>query len=482
MTSFVLNSTSLTNQTLANNELGIVGTAGFIGVQTGAAIATAGQAFVMNMGGVAAVSGHALTHSGDGLRLTNSGSMMGYWDAIDARSIGGINLINSGSIQSQEDALDLRITILGGYSGIYLNNTGILQGQSDGAVIGVVEQMGIILNSGTIIGSSGYGLALDVSFSGANYNSVSIKNSGVISGGVGAVNSPFNQVDLVNSGTLMGNVYLSAKDDRYQGSLGEVLGTVYGGNGNDTLIGGVGDESFEGGSGNDLVQGGAGDDILVDYMGDDTSSGGLGDDSQTGGEGNDVLNGNAGDDSLVGELGADSLNGGQGDDLLKGGADDDLLHGSLGADALWGDDGNDSLEGGLGDDTLNGGLNFDTLLGGAGNDILIGGANRDKLTGGSGADVFIYTARSDSTNNSSADTIFDFVHGSDKIDLEAVATGTLVFQGNGAFVGGGTASLKFTVAGTTATTVLIDATGDGVADMKINLIGAHTLTATDFIL
>lgn len=77
--------------------------------------------------------------------------------------------------------------------------------------------------------------------------------------------------------------------------------------------------------------------------GDDSFQGELGavDETAWGGDGGDVLYGFAGDDTLYGESGADVLSGYGDDDVLDGGDGDDLLSG---------DDGNDILTGGAGSD------------------------------------------------------------------------------------------------------------------------------------
>jgi Ca2+-binding RTX toxin-like protein len=90
--------------------------------------------------------------------------------------------------------------------------------------------------------------------------------------------------------------------------------------------------------------------------------------------------------------------------------------------------GNDSVTGTGGDDILNGE---------AGNDQLIGGAGADTLTGGSGVDTFLVLGN---------DTITDFVTGVDVIDnahnLSVVATTAAVAQGRASIAASGIASFN----------------------------------------
>jgi Ca2+-binding RTX toxin-like protein len=74
---------------------------------------------------------------------------------------------------------------------------------------------------------------------------------------------------VVNSGTINGDVALSAGNDVYDGSEGTTNGIVFGFDGNDTLIGGDGNDTLIGGAGNDLLIGGEGNDTLVGGVGRD---------------------------------------------------------------------------------------------------------------------------------------------------------------------------------------------------------------------
>jgi hypothetical protein len=85
---------------------------------------------------------------------------------------------------------------------------------------------------------------------------------------------------VTNNGLILGNVEFENGNDQYDGSNGEMQGTVFGFGGNDTFLGGSSADSFDGGDGNDRLTGNGGDDIL---------KGGAGVDKLTGGAGNDTF-------------------------------------------------------------------------------------------------------------------------------------------------------------------------------------------------
>ncbi len=103
-----------------------------------------------------------------------------------------------------------------------------------------------------------------------------------------------------------------------------------------------------------------------------------------------------------------------------------------------------TIVGSSGSDSITGSSAADSLDGGGGNDIIRGGAGADVMTGGSGTDRFVYSAFAQGGNvvagNSdtaitAGDVITDFDTGVDKIDIAAVATGT-VAASNGTGVAG----------------------------------------------
>ena len=192
--------------------------------------------------------------------------------------------------------------------------------------------------------------------------------------------------------------------------------------GNDFLYGRGGNDELDGGSGNDTLTGGPGADRLIGGTGDDTASYA---DSRAGvtvrlhvpvarggdAEGDifgdtvtfsytqkgeqivkelpDIINltGSDYDDILAGDERANTISGGGGDDIIYGGPSGDYRN----ADILNGGSGHDELFGGIGDDTLNGDRGDDMLKGGPDDDILDGGDGDDILTGGDGDDVFKFS-------------------------------------------------------------------------------------------
>jgi serralysin len=140
-----------------------------------------------------------------------------------------------------------------------------------------------------------------------------------------------------------------------------------------------------------------------------------------------------------------------------------------------------------------GGQIGDVIIGSQRADILQGNNGGDTMTGGGGADVFRYMSRADSRTGTGIDQILDFTPGSDKIDLAAIDANSWVvgdqawhWIGAAAFSGAGAAGageLRAVFAGG-SWTVEGDFSGDGVADLTINLttVGAAPLTQADFVL
>ncbi|MFN7051655.1 MAG: M10 family metallopeptidase C-terminal domain-containing protein, partial [Gemmobacter sp.] len=117
-----------------------------------------------------------------------------------------------------------------------------------------------------------------------------------------------------------------------------------------------------------------------------------------------------------------------------------------------------------------------SIWGGLGNDTIVAGTGRDVMTGGPGADVFVFNSAAHIGIGAGRDVITDFQSGVDDIDLRALNT---TFTGTAGLLGAGQASFFYFAAGGL---LIGDQTGNGAADWVLELTGAPTLTAGDFLL
>lgn len=238
---------------------------------------------------------------------------------------------------------------------VTLGNTDANFGTSAGNMDGIVGELNLDTNSGTVtlqVDDSG-----DATGDSASISATTI--SGFSSGDINfTLSTDFTSFEVA-AGTGDDTIDLSAAD------LGIDLDA---GDGADQVTGSANDDSISGGAGSDTIMSGAGDDFV------------------DGGEDDDLLDGESGDDLVLGSGGADSMFGGSGDDELSGDDDADTIDGGLGDDTVDGGDANDSLLGGDGNDSISGGEGNDVAKGNAGNDVLLGNEGRDSLLGNNGMD------------------------------------------------------------------------------------------------
>lgn len=291
---------------------------------------------------------------------------------------------------------------------------------------------------------------------------------------------------------------------------------LFGGEGEDDLFGNAGNDLMDGGLGADYMEGGLDSDrYIVDDAGDvvvEAFKGGgdadevwttlnayvLGDGIEnldfigigsfrgTGNAFGNIMSGSDANDRIYGLNGNDKLYGEAGRDVLIGGSGNDSLFGEAGVDRLYGGANNDLLRGGNDRDFLFGDAGNDRLIGDAGNDILTGGLGRDLLIGGAGRDLFDYNDIRE-TRGAVHDTIRGFRHNQDDIDLRTIDANTRAggnqrfhFIGDDAF-SRTAGELHVRHIGAIAR-VEGDVNGDGHADFAINVVGAHNLSAGDFLL
>jgi Ca2+-binding RTX toxin-like protein len=336
-------------------------------------------------------------------------------------------------------------------------------------------------------------------------------------------------------------VTLGDGNDTFNGRGGTTLGTVQGGNGNDTFIIDTGDVTIEGGTGFDTVfstasykmgldvevlnlqglQGLTGigrgaNEFITGSDGNDTLLGRGGDDNLNGGEGDNLLQGGQGNDVLAMTNGSSTLDGGGGVDfviLLPGldavrsvvnlasgtatsldAADDVVATATLqGIENVGGSTGNDSITGTRGANILTGSLGFDTLSGGDGNDSQDGGNDADSLSGGKGDDTLYGNFGADTLNGGTGADVFQFlstaespVGASDLIADFTTASDRIdisaidadvVAGGDQAFVFVGTAAF----AGPGAQVRMVQDAGAGTTTVQLRLAGS-VATSMEFVL
>jgi serralysin len=327
---------------------------------------------------------------------------------------------------------------------------------------------------------------------------------------------------------------LKGNDNISGGNFADVL---YGFDGNDFVVGNAGNDILYGHAGNDTINGGVGGDYIHGGAGVDAASyagsarnvivslsnSGINTNDAIGDQYASIENliGSSYSDALYGNGLANTLDGGNGNDTLHGGAGADKLVGGSGSDTasyanasagvtakliypgsnandalgdtyssienLVGSNYSDKLYGNEGANRITGGRGADGLAGNGGNDVLYGGSWGDHLYGGAGADTFLFKAGSESAG-SSYDTIFDFFASEgDRIDLSAIDAN--IFSGGDqafSFVGtaafsGNSGELRFVLL-SSDTYIYADVDGDKIADLKVRLDDAMTLTDGYFVL
>jgi Ca2+-binding RTX toxin-like protein len=336
--------------------------------------------------------------------------------------------------------------------------------------------------------------------------------------------------DTINGGTGNDVIVAGSGNDTISVGSGEGFDAIDGGAGDDTIVAlangtTIGLTSIAGietisanGFANTRISGGDGADTLdfsnTALNGITRIGGGAGDDVIVGSAGNDVISGDAGKDTLWGGAGddtflmsstsrTDTIDGGDGYDTIKATQSSSVLYWAnvIGVEAVCGKGyGAVDILGSTGSDTIDLSLialtgirqidgrdGNDTIIGSAGADRITGGNGSDHLAGGAGNDVFDFNTIGQSKVGH-ADVISDFVVGTDVIDLSTIDASTAT-AGNQAFLfigedalTGVAGQLRIDTSQAGRTTILGDVNGNKVVDFQIELVGAYTLTGSDFVL
>jgi len=310
-----------------------------------------------------------ISGSQQNVAIRNFGTITaGYTAVFTGGSAAQVVLSNQGIVTSRQTAV-----FDAGF--LTLNNDGVIQGNVAVRPTGSAT----IVNGGVIEGIAGAILAAN--------GSVSIRNSGTIRG---EIDLSAHGDDLRNFGTISGNVLLFGGDDIYDSRAGTHIGAVFGGEGNDVLIGGSGSSELFGENGDDqlfaintitttggILRGGAGNDELNGAAGDDLLDPGTGADIVIGGAGTDFVQYLAASGAVTVDLSGETANAGEAaDDTIN---EVEVVQGSLFNDILIGNGFSNSLQGFAGDDRLDGRTGTDWLRGGIGNDTYVVDSNLDRV-------------------------------------------------------------------------------------------------------
>lgn len=478
---------AVTSARITNTATGVIGATAATGAANGINTSTFGTA-IFNDGHIFSSNGRGISSTGGNTTILNHGTIHGTAYGVYLNSA-GYQLANHGTITGGTSA---GAVYLGGSTGNrQLVNTGLIETVNAGTNAFTVHVVAtgttFIYNSGTI--RSAVAIAVNAFTStGGLY----LENSGIVEGG--AINLAIvgsNASDtIINSGYVNKSIDLADGDDIYDGRGGVVAGTVLGGEGNDTfrvsdtrtaILENVGEGTA------DRIESTV--DYSLENLGEveqlvllGSAVQGIGNDFANLIEGNDMAN------VLLGLAGNDTITAGHGNDTAFGGEGADGAYGGSGNDSLHGGSGTDSLEGGDGDDVLRGGAGADRLFGGEGEDTLIGGVGRDFLSGGADADVFLFRTVADSGGTvKTSDTIGGFQPGLDKIDLSAIdaqvgraGNQSFAFIGTAAFSGAAGEVRLVSVSGGVVLEGTINA--DTIADFSIRVKGVASLMVDDLIL
>ena len=258
-----------------------IANAGTLSTGATAILSSFGSSNIINTGTITS-GGYGISANGGNNIINNSGNLSAGVNGIDTQGSGNL-IVNSGSLTSSDSA------------------------PADGAVniASVRSETNRLVNNGEI--NSPYNAVV-----GGSGNET-VTNRGIMNGNVELGGG---RDALRNGGDVLGDVNLGSGNDLFKGWDGAVEGSIFGGNGKDTITGGISDDAIFGNAGADVLKGGQGDDILTGGAGRDLMRGGEGDDTLTGGAGRDLMRGGLGADTFDFNAIGESTAGAQRDHLL----------------------------------------------------------------------------------------------------------------------------------------------------------------------
>ena len=167
----------------------------------------------------------------------------------------------------------------------------------------------------------------DVAIRLENAGMAELVNKGILRGENAAIEVGSGQIDITNSGTIIGKVYMGDSADIFDSRKGVLKGTVFGGDGDDDYF--VGQTSMRISEGNGMDSGFDQVNSTVSYKlsanVESLTLLGTKDINATGSGGHNYMFGNNGDNKLSGLGGSDVLTAMGGNDILIGGAGQDTF-------------------------------------------------------------------------------------------------------------------------------------------------------------
>ncbi len=249
------------------------------------------------------------------------------------------------------------------------------------------------------------------------------KNGEILQAGYSdsSIGTPLGVLSYDGSQYYMYDASTSSTGQHLDNSGANVVTTVKGGSGNDTLATTATNTAWtnqvavtvDGGAGNDFVHvtphsatsiaGGAGNDTI--QVGDTTATAAVADVVLSGGEGNDLIKSSA--NIAAQNTSTWSVLGGAGNDTIDfSNVDATKTHTEWLVDA---GDGNNSIKVGTG-------ITYSTVKAGSGKDTIVSNSATNTVTGGAGADVFDISTAGNAAN------IADYTYGTDFIRVDNSAT------------------------------------------------------------
>jgi Ca2+-binding RTX toxin-like protein len=326
---------------------------------------------IVHAGAVADSSAQAVSVSGSGCRIENTGTI----------SVDGPGLALS--LQSGPTVV---------------TNSGLIEANNGAAI--VIGGGATVVNAGAIIGGSEGEVAIET------VASSSIHNTGTIIGKIMMGN--FVDYFHTSGGTIDGSISLGGGDDQFYTLKTTIDGTVYGGLGDDTYhVDDAGVPLLEyAGQGSDTVYA-----SLSYRLGANIENLRLTGHAALSGTGNSL------DNVLAGNDAANLLDGGRGIDTADYGNSDSAVTVNLATGkGLGGTAEGDRLHN---IENLAGSAFSDHLTGSANANILSGDAGNDVLTGLGGKDIFYFA------DFSGKDTVLDFTSGQDRLQIKEFGIGSV---------------------------------------------------------